>query len=104
MNGEVLWNRITSELHQSEKELKTLKQGRWFIASYSNGKLYVDRAKNNAPSSEISTQRQISKEEFLFVHSYYNRWLNGEVGVRHEVSRKSMNTAYIFALIDKFDK
>jgi DNA phosphorothioation-dependent restriction protein DptF len=28
-------------------------------------------------------------------------WVNGEVGVRHEVSRKSRNNAYIFALIDK---
>lgn len=76
--------------------------GLWFRASSDNEKLYVDRAKYNRPSSELSTQRSISKNDFLFVHSYYDRWINGEVGVRHEVSRKSRNTAYIFALIGKF--
>lgn len=102
MVGEVLWNRITSELSKSGEELKTLKKGLWFRASSDNGKLYVDRATDNAPSSEISMQRPISKDDFLFVYSFYDRWLNGEIGVRYEVSRKSRNTAYIFALIDKF--
>lgn len=102
MTGEVLWNRITSELSQSKEEIKTLRKGLWFRASSENGKLYVDRATDNTPSSEISMQRPISKNDFLFVYSYYDRWLNGEIGVRHKVSRKSRNTAYIFALIDKF--
>jgi hypothetical protein len=47
-------------------------------------------------------QRTISKKDFLFVHSYYGRWVDGETGVRHEVTRKSRNTAYIFALISRF--
>jgi len=102
MNGEILWNRISSELSQSGEELKTLKKGLWFRASSDKGRLYVDKASNHSPSSEISMQRPISKKDFLFVYSYYDRWLIGETGVRHEVSRKSRNTAYIFALIDKF--
>lgn len=102
MNGELLWHRIISELHQTEIELKTLGQGLWFRAYSDNSNIYVDKAAAHLPSSKISMQRPISKNDFLFVFSYYDRWLIGEKGVRHEVSRKSRNTAYIFTLIDKF--
>lgn len=101
MSGEVLWNIIISGLSYSGVELKTI-TGLWFRASSHNGRLYVDKAIDNTPSSELSVQRSISKKDFLFVHSYYDSWVNGESGVRHEVSRKSRNTAYIFAFIDKF--
>lgn len=104
MNGELLWNRIISELHQTEIELKTLGQGLWFRAYSDNSKIYVDKATVHVPSCKMSMQRPISKNDFLFVFSYYDRWLSGEIGVRHEVSRKSRNTAYIFALINKFYK
>lgn len=62
----------------------------------------MNKAIENSPSSKISNQRQISKKELLFVYSYYDRWVNGEVGIRQEVSSKSRNTAYIFAIIDKY--
>lgn len=101
MNSEELWNIVISELSSSREELQTT-TGLWFRVSFHDGRLYVDRATNNTPSSELSMQRTISKKDFLFVHSYYDRWINGETGVRHEASRKSRNTAYIFALIDRF--
>lgn len=101
MSGEALWNIIISGLSSSGVELQTT-TGLWFRASSHDGRLYVNRATDNTPSSELSMQRSISKKDFLFIYSYYDRWVNGESGVRHEVSRKSRNTAYIFALIDKF--
>ena len=101
MTGEAQWNIIITELSSSGEELQTT-TGLWFRASSHDGRLYVDRATDNTPSSELSMQRVISKIDFLFVHSYYDRWIDGEKGVRHEVSRKSRNTAYIFALIDRF--
>lgn len=103
MSGEALWNIIISELSSSGVELKTT-TGLWFRASSHNGRLYVDRATENTPSSELSMQRSISKKDFLFVHSYYDCWVNGESGVRHEVSGKSRNTAYIFAMTDRFSE
>ena len=103
MKGETLWNNTIAGLPSSGEELQTT-TGLWIRASSHEGKLYVDRAIDHKPSSEISMQRTISKKDFVFVHSYYDRWVNGETGVRHEVSRKSRNTAYIFALIDRFDK
>lgn len=101
MSGEALWNIIISGLSSLGVELQTT-TGLWFRTSSHDGILYVDRATDNMPSSELSMQRSILKKDFLFVYSYYDRWVNGELGVRHEVSRKSRNTAYIFALIDRF--
>ena len=103
MNGEILWNSIISGLSSPGDELQTT-PGLWFRASSDNSKLYVDRADRNRPSSKLSMQRPISKDDFLFAYSYYARWANGETGVRHEASKKSRNTAYIFALIDHFNK
>lgn len=96
-----MWSRIIGEIPASGEEIQTT-TGLWFKASSIDGRLYVDKAVDQAPSSELSMQRPISKNDFLLVHSYYDRWVNGEVRVRHEVSRKSRNTAYIFALIDKY--
>ncbi|PYG84917.1 hypothetical protein LY28_03451 [Ruminiclostridium sufflavum DSM 19573] len=101
MNGEALWDSIISDISCSDVELQTT-TGLWFRAFYERDKLYVGMAMKHTPSSNLSKQRQISKRDFLFVYSYYDRWTNGENGVRHEVSRKSRNTAYVFALIEKF--
>jgi len=101
VGGKALWNKITALLPRAGEELQTT-SGLWFKASSNDGRLSVDRATKHAPSSELSIQRSISKKDFLLVYSYYDRWVNGEVGVRHDVSRKSRNTAYIFALLDKY--
>lgn len=101
MNGERLWNSIVLGLSPSGEEMQTT-TGLWFKALSQKEKLYIDRATDHTPSSELSMQRPISKRDFLLVYSYYDRWVSGETGIRHEVSRKSRNTAYIFALIDKF--
>jgi hypothetical protein len=101
MSGEALWNRIIEVLPVSGEEIQTT-TGLWFKASSIDVRLYVNKSVDHAPSSDLSMQRSISKKDFLFVYSYYDRWVNGEKGVRNEVSRKSRNTAYIFALIDKY--
>jgi len=101
MSGEALWNRIIEVLPVSGEEIQTT-TGLWFKASSSDGRLYIDKAADHTPCSELSMQRYISKKDFLLVYSYYDRWVNGEVGLRHEVSRKSRNTAYIFALVEKY--
>lgn len=101
MGGEALWNRIIEVLPVAGEEIQTT-TGLWFKASSNEGRLYVDRAVEHEPSSELSMQRSISKKDFLFVYYYYDRWVSGEAGVRHEVSKKSRNTAYIFALLDKY--
>lgn len=101
MSGAALWSNVVSGLSAGGEEIQTT-TGLWFMASSQRGKLYIDSATENTPSCNLSMQRPISKKDFLFVHSYYDRWVHGETGVRHEVSRKSRNTAYIFALIRRF--
>lgn len=101
MNGEALWSKVVSELPAAGEELQTT-TGLWFRASSQGERLYIDIAAEHTPSCNLSMQRPISKKDFMFVHSYYDRWVDGETGVRGEVSRKSRNTAYIFAIIDKF--
>ena len=101
MSGEAIWNRIIEVIPVSGEEIQTT-TGLWFKASSIDGRLYVDKAADHTPSSELSMQRSISKKDFLLVYSYYDRWVNREEGVRHEVSRKSRKTAYIFTLVEKY--
>lgn len=101
MDGETLWNRIIEQLPLSGEEMQTT-TGLWFNASSYNGRLYINKAEEHVPSSEISIQRSISKKNFILVYPYYNLWVNGESGIRQEVNRKSRNSAYIFALLDKY--
>ena len=101
MDGETLWNRIIELLSLSGEEVQTT-TGLWFKASSYNDRLYINKAEEHAPSSEISIQRSISKKDFILVYSYHKRWVSGEAGVRHEITRMSRNTAYIFALLDKY--
>lgn len=101
MNGEALWNSVISGLSCSGEELQTT-TGLWFRATSKEGRLYVDKSTNNVPSSELSACREISRKEFLFVYSYYDCWVYVETGIKYDVSKESRNTAYVFALIDRF--
>lgn len=101
MNCQQIWNTLLSELSLTELELQTT-TGLWFKAYVKNDRLFVDKTIDNTPSSQIAKPRTITKNDFLMVCSYYDRWINGESGIRHEVSIKSRNTAYIFGLIEKF--
>lgn len=101
MSGETLWIRVISGLSSAGEDLQTT-TGLWFRASAQGEKLYIDSTTEHTPSCNLTRQRSISKKDFLFVYSYYDRWVNGETGVRHEVSSKSRNTAYIFSLISRF--
>lgn len=100
MTGEALWNSIT-KLSSIGEEFQTT-NGFWFSAIFNSGKLYIDRATNHTPSVRLTQRRPIIKKDFLYVYSYYERWVNGEPGIRQLVSSKSKNTTYIFAVIKKF--
>lgn len=104
MNCEELWRKINLHLSQGDIEFKTLGRGLWFRASSNTGVVFIEKAFDNVPSCSITGTRKITKKDFIPVCSYYARWAAGEVGVRHEVSRKSRNTAYIFSLIEEFIK
>ncbi|MFU0831648.1 MAG: hypothetical protein ACFWUC_01740 [Oscillospiraceae bacterium] len=100
MNGETLWNQVVSELSVSAKEVQTTR-GFWFKASSHDGKIVVNAAADHEPRSKLSMPRTISKKEFLSVYFYYEQWQSGEPGIRQVICKKSRNSAYILALIQK---
>ena len=102
-----MWAKITSALTDISLEVATVpsnnKEPLWFVTYMDNGKVYVDNAKAHKPSTNMSQRRRIPKKDFLTVYDYYHRWANGERHLRQEVSLLSRNTAYILALIAKFE-
>lgn len=108
MDATVLWETIKSKARFAEFEISTVPQVKriplWFSVRVEGDSLIIKKAKVNAPSVKLTAERKISFKDFEFVYSYYDRWIKGETGIRHEVSRKSRNTAYIFALIAEASK
>jgi hypothetical protein len=108
MNAQIIWDKIQEKARLSEFEIQTVPQVRreplWFQVSTQGNNLIIRKAKDNRPSVNLSFDRKINYKDFEFVCGYYERWQKGETGVRHEVSRKSRNTAYIFALISDANK
>jgi hypothetical protein len=107
MNGENLWRKIVAELAIGPVETATVpsnnKEPSWFIVYLEEGIVYVDNAKIHKPSTKMSQRRRISEKDFLAVYPYYHRWANGERNSKQEAIAFSQNTAYIFALIAKFE-
>lgn len=86
MKGEALWNKVLTELSSEGEELQT-RTGLWFRALVKGSNLFIDRAIEHAPSSNLSMARNITKNDFLFVYSYYDRWVKGEKGVRQRLAK-----------------
>lgn len=103
-----IWDRLIARLQEAPVEIKTVpgnkREPLWFYVGTKNRNLYVYNARNHKPSVQMSQPRRISKDEFLTVYPYYQRWAKGEGHVRQEARSYSMNTAYIFGLIAHFEK
>jgi hypothetical protein len=107
MNAKILWEKLRQRA-AGNFEIHTTPQNKsvplWFQVGKLGEYLIISKAQNHIPSVKLSNERKISYKDFEFVCQYYDRWLKGESGVRQEVSRKSQNTAYIFALISEATK
>lgn len=107
MSADVVWSKIMSSLKEMPNEVATVpsnnKEPLWFNAYIENGDLFVQNAITHRPSTQMSKSRKISRKDFDTVYCYYHRWANGERHLRQEVRTHSMNTAYIFALISRFE-
>jgi hypothetical protein len=107
MNAESTWNNIIDLLKEAAAEVVTVpsnnKAPLWFNAYVENGDLFVQNSISHKPSTMMSQRRKISKIDFETVYFYYHRWANGERHLRQEVRTLSRNTAYIFALISKYE-
>lgn len=108
MNAESTWSSVINSLLKNSADVATVPSNKreplWFFAFIDNGKLYVENSGNCMPSTNLSKRRKITKSDFVTVYSYYHRWANGERHLRQEVRTLSRNTAYIFGLINHFEK
>ena len=103
-----LWNYITADLKNDSKEIQTIDKdgntfgGKWFTAYSSGDSICIDKAKSNSPSSSIKNIHVISKAEFSALYSNYFKWRAGTMQ-RNVAKGKSMNSSYIFAIINAFN-
>lgn len=106
ISADLFWQNIVCKLTQSPNEIQTIKQngikGKWIKVSTDNNNVFVDKAKNNTPSSTIDIVRTISKKEFVKLYPLYYKWRKKSI-TREEAKGGSMNSSYIFALINEFD-
>ncbi|UJL46283.1 hypothetical protein KFZ58_18340 [Virgibacillus sp. NKC19-16] len=106
MNALEVWNKI--QKRDYEFEIHTVPRNHqeplWFAVIPADDTLIIKPTTFKKPSVNISKNRKISFKEFERVHVFYDRWSSGEPGVRKEASYVSKNTAYIFALIERFEK
>ena len=100
----LLWHKILLELSESPQEIQTLSKtgGKWFHISVVEDTLYVNEAKTKNPSSKLANTRSISKTEFMALYPNYYKWRVGAMP-REQAKGNSMNSSYIFALINAFD-
>lgn len=107
MSADRVWSNIISSLDETPAEVSTVpsnnKEPLWFNAFIEDGSLFVENAIIHRPSTKMSKRRKISKKDFDTVYSFYHRWANGERYLRQEVRTLSRNTAYLFALISRFE-
>lgn len=107
MSTNRVWNNIISSLNVMPAGMPAIpsnnREPLWFKAFIENDALFVDNAINHRPSTHMSKSRKISKKNFDTAYSYHHRWSNGERHLRQEVRTLSRNTAYIFALISRFE-
>ncbi|GAB3049186.1 hypothetical protein [Virgibacillus ainsalahensis] len=106
MNALEMWEKV--QKRNFEFEIHTVPRNHqeplWFAVVPVDDALIIKPATFKKPSVSISKNRKISFKEFERVHVFYDRWKSGEPGVRKEASYVSKNTAYIFALVARFEK
>lgn len=107
MSPHDLWDNIIHKAEESEFEIHTIPKNksipRWFLVGADGNCVIIKKAITNRPSVELSTDRRITFKDFNLVYDFYKLWKKGTVGIRHEVSQRSRNTAYIFSLIAEFE-
>lgn len=104
--SEILWQRVVSALNQSPQDIYTVNKygniGKWIHASAVNDTVQIGAAKQNIPSSKLTSTRFVCKNEFIELYPLYYQWKKGKI-TREQAKGRSMNSSYIFALKNKFD-
>lgn len=103
MDVEKAWNTIIENLRGKAIELhtvpKTKKIPLWFTASTDGNIVFIDKAVDNKPSSNLSMKRRLTYKTFEKVYPLYLRRAKGE-HVSSEVAHITVDQVYFFSLIE----
>jgi len=108
MNPSETWEYILTKANSRSFEIPTTPQNKripkWFSVSRNGEYMVVANAETNSPSVSLKNERRITFGDFESIFDYYEIRKNGAKGISKEIVAKSMNSAYIFALIDDAHK
>lgn len=97
MIGAEVWDSLIAEGIDRPIELQT-KTGRHFKL-VSDGKTLTVNESTITPSSKLKSPRRITKDNFIKVFPYYEKWATSEKGSSAEITAVTMNSVYIMAAI-----
>lgn len=96
------WQKIINDLKNNPRDLhtvpKTNKKHLWFYAYTDGEKIYVTNAKENTPSSKISSTRTLDFASFEKIYPIHLRREKGE-SVSQEATATTRNQVYWYSII-----
>ena len=96
------WQNIINDLKNNPRDLhtvpKTNKKHLWFYAYTDGKKIYVTNAKENTPSSKISSTRTLDFAGFEEIYPVHLRREKGE-SVSQEATATTRNQVYWYSII-----
>lgn len=100
------WQKIVYQLSQAPVDVKTVPQRNrtpvWFNTSVAGNCIRINKAAYEKPSSNLTMPRLITFSDFERVYEKYLKWISGENNARSEAMQCSLNSSYIFALVEHF--
>ena len=98
-----MWKEIVESFTSNPRDVKSIPITKrtpvWFYVYMENGRLYVDRAKEHIPSSNLSKRRMLSSgaEKCSIMYDIYRRRKCGEP-VSAEATATTVNQVYWYGI------
>lgn len=98
-----MWDEIIRSFSEKPRDVQskplTKRTGLWFYVYVENGTLYVDRAKEHAPSSNLSKRRKLcnNAKKCNTLFDIYRRRKSGEP-VSKEATHTTVNQVYWYGV------
>ena len=98
-----MWENILRSYTDNPRDVKSVpltnKKALWFYVYVENGKLYVDCAKENQPSSKLTKRRMLSssRETCDIMYDIYKRRKSGQA-VSKEATGITVNSIYWYGI------
>jgi hypothetical protein len=102
-----IWNTLLTSIKGDGIDVVTVRlderPGKWFAVRRTGNAILINNSRAKRPSTDISEERSVGKEEFIRIGQQYDGWRNGTIP-RNTIRNQSENTSYIFGIIAKFSR